>query len=167
MMAQGGSIELKLTDATEYRDGRACCPWNTQGGGSAIELQLAHTPVEGSIGVLWNRVACPKEEEQIISPLKNFPEIILINCPSLRQNTDTEIKISYKYAANKSRFQIPDIDPEEDGVWEVYLNDEKTGEYTRDQNAIIFNNPLPRLLKFVFATRRYPNRKFVLIILKI
>ena len=148
--------ELTLTDATEYRDGRILSLEYPRGG-SAIELQLAHTPVEGSIGVLWNGVACPKEEEQIIGPLKNFPQIILINCPSLRQNTDTEIKISYKYAANKSRFQIPDIDPEEDGVWEVYLNDEKTGEYTRDQNAIIFNNPLPEAAKIRIRYTKIPK----------
>jgi hypothetical protein len=143
-VSEPSSIILNESEYWDYRTIVVEYPKEEQ---PLLGFQVSFEPILESLKIKWNGQACPEFSEQKIQidPLK--PNIIWALCPSLPASDDLEVSISYKYQGDKNRFQISEIDPSEEGLWEVYVNDDKTGEYTIDENAIVFNNPLPEAAK--------------------
>jgi len=55
----------------------------------------------------------------------------------------TEVRFSYNFTTNRSRFAVHSVTNPEYGIWEVYFDEKKTSRWRREGNVIIVADDLP------------------------
>ena len=132
-------------DEDVYRDGRQLMVNFSNDLKITKDFRLAFAPVEGSVKVKWNGQACEDSKEEYVEISAVDPTVLSTFCPGLEaSSSELKVDIEYRYKGDKNSFQVSEVNPEEEGLWEVYVNGTKTGDFSREGNVIILNNKLDK-----------------------
>ncbi|MFW7381869.1 MAG: hypothetical protein ACOH5I_23890 [Oligoflexus sp.] len=93
------------------------------------ELRLSHEPTRGSFTTTFDKSLCLSGSGM----LRNGRDILL----ECELEGRSEIRFSYTFMSNRSRFPIHSVTNPEYGLWEVYINDAKIADWRREGNVII------------------------------
>ena len=134
---------FEIVDLRQYTDGRTLRVEYVDQIPIVHGFRLSFEPIADSLKISWNGERCENKKEEVLAVDELDPSVVRAYCPSLEpSDKEFDVKIVYRYKGDKNMFQIPDINPDEDGLWEVYIDEVKTGDFSRDGNIIILNNKL-------------------------
>ena len=100
----------------------------------AQDYQLSHEPIGDQFSMGFDNESCLSG-----SGITRSGRKLRIDC---ELEGITTVRMIYAYLTTRTRFSIANISDPDNGVWEVYFNEEKTANWQREGNTIIVPDDL-------------------------